>query len=325
MAGDQLPELLTIGRIGVDIYGQELGQGLEDQQTFAKAVGGSATNVAVAAARLGHRAAVLTKVGDDSLGTYAIRDCEALGVDTRWITRMPGGRTAVVLTGLENPGDPELVFYRDGNTPDLQLTSADLSDDVARGVDVLWYTGSALSREPSTSTVLHALQVRERREHVIYDLDYRPSFWNSRDDATAAIGAAIDYATITIGNREECSVALGMPIDSKPDDFAAGFLDRGVTVAIVKQGADGVLVVTADERVVVPGIPVDVVCGLGAGDAFGGSFVHGILSGWSPADSVTYANAAGAIVASRLLCSHAMPTDAEVRELLAAAGRKVPA
>jgi len=78
MAGDQLPELLTIGRIGVDIYGQELGQGLEDQQTFAKAVGGSATNVAVAAARLGHRAAVLTKVGDDSLGTYAIRDCEAL-------------------------------------------------------------------------------------------------------------------------------------------------------------------------------------------------------------------------------------------------------
>ena len=109
------------------------------------------------------------------------------------------------------------------------------------------------------------------------------------------------------------------------DDFAAGFLDRGVKVAIVKQGADGVLVVTADERVVVPGIPVDVVCGLGAGDAFGGSFVHGILSGWSPADSVTYANAAGAIVASRLLCSHAMPTDAEVRELLAAAGRKVPA
>jgi 5-dehydro-2-deoxygluconokinase len=325
MSGDQLPELLTIGRIGVDIYGQELGQGLEDQQTFAKAVGGSATNVAVAAARLGHRAAVLTKVGDDSLGTYAIRDCEALGVDTRWITRMSGGRTAVVLTGLENPGDPELVFYRDGNTPDLQLTSADLSDDVARSVDVLWYTGSALSREPSTSTVLHALQVRERREHVIYDLDYRPSFWNSRDDATAAIGAAIDYATITIGNREECSVALGMPIDSKPEDFAAGFLDRGVKVAIVKQGADGVLVVTADERVVVPGIPVDVVCGLGAGDAFGGSFVHGILSGWSPADSVTYANAAGAIVASRLLCSHAMPTDAEVRELLAAAGRKVPA
>jgi sugar/nucleoside kinase (ribokinase family) len=121
------------------------------------------------------------------------------------------------------------------------------------------------------------------------------------------------------------TLALGMPIDSRPDDFAAAFLDRGVKVAIVKQGADGVLVVTADERVVVPGIPVDVVCGLGAGDAFGGSFVHGILSGWSPADSVTYANAAGAIVASRLLCSHAMPTDTEVRELLAAAGRKVPA
>jgi 5-dehydro-2-deoxygluconokinase len=316
--------LLTIGRIGVDIYGQELGRGLQDPQTFAKAVGGSATNVAVAAARLGHRAAVLTKVGDDSLGTYAVRDCEALGVDTRWISRMTGGRTALALTGLDDPAEPELVFYRDANTPDLQITSDDLADEVARGVGVLWYTGSALSREPSTSTVLHALEVRANRDHVVFDLDYRPTFWNSPVDATTAIGAAIDFATITIGNRQECSVALDMPIHADPDDYATALLERGVKVAIVKQGADGVLVATTDTRVVVPGIPVDVVCGLGAGDAFGGAFVHGILSGWTPVDAVTYANAAGAIVASRLLCSHAMPTDAEVRELLASAGRKVP-
>lgn len=319
-----LPELLTIGRISVDLYGQEVGQGLADPQTFAKAVGGSATNVAVAAARLGHRAAVLTKVGDDSLGTYAIADLERLGVDTTYIGRIPGRRTPIVVAGLADPAEPEFVFYREPNAPDLRLTPADLPMDVATGVDVLWFTGSALSAEPSASTVLGALEARGRRDHVIFDLDYRPSFWASREDATAAIGSALAFATIAIGNREECSVALDMPVDSEPSAFAQALLDRGVQIAVVKQGGGGVLVSTTDGSTVVPGIPVDVVCGLGAGDAFGGAFVHGLLSGWTPAQCVAYGNASGAIVCTRLLCSHAMPTTDEVRDFLVGAGRDVP-
>ena len=319
-----LPELLTIGRISVDLYGQEVGQGLADQQTFAKAVGGSATNVAVAAARLGHRAAVLTKVGDDSLGTYAIADLERLGVDTSLIGRIPGRRTPIVVAGLADPAEPEFVFYREPNAPDLRLTPDDLPTDLATQEPVLWFTGSALSAEPSASTVLGALAARGRRAHVIFDLDYRPSFWAAREDASAAIGDALQHATTAIGNREECSVALAMPIDTAPADFAAALLDRGVRVAVVKQGGGGVLVATREGSAVVPGIPVEVVCGLGAGDAFGGAFVHGLLSGWSPADCVAYGNAAGAIVCTRLLCSHAMPTTDEVRAFLVEAGRAVP-
>ena len=319
-----VPDLLTIGRISVDLYGQEVGLGLEDQQTFDKAVGGSATNVAVAAARLGHHAAVLTKVGDDSLGTYAIRDLERLGVDTSFVGRVTGGRTPVVVAGLADPSEPEFVFYRDADAPDLQISADDLPGEVANEVRVLWFTGSALSREPSAATVVAALQARARREHVIFDLDYRPSFWPSREVASVAIGHALQHATIAIGNREECSVALDMPIDAAPGDFAQALLDRGMQIAVVKQGGGGVLVATPQGVDVVAGIPVDVVCGLGAGDAFGGAFVHGLLSGWSPAESVAYANAAGAIVCTRLLCSHAMPTTGEVNEFLAAAGRPIP-
>ncbi len=320
-----LPELLTIGRIGVDLYGQEPGHGLADPQSFAKAVGGSATNVAVAAARLGHRSAVLTKTGDDTLGTFCVRDLESLGVDTRWVSRQAGGRTPIVVAGLDDPADPEFVFYRDVDSPDLQLSGADLADEVAVGVDVLWFTGSALSRDPSASTVLHALAVRARRPQVIFDLDFRPFFWNARADATAAFAGAIELSTIVIGNRDECSVATGLPARTSAADFATALLDRGVEIAVIKQGANGVLVATATQCVIVAGIPIDVVCGLGAGDAFGGSFVHGILSGWTAAEAVTYANAGGAIVASRLLCSHAMPTDVEVRQLLASVERTVPA
>lgn len=323
-AGSSAPEVLTVGRISVDLYGREPGAGLADPQTFAKAVGGSATNVAVAAARLGHRAAVVTKVGDDALGSFAIADLERLGVETSRIGRVAGRRTPIVVAGLADPADPEFVFYREPDAPDLQLEPADLPTSLASGVPVLWVTGSALSREPSASTVREALDARARRDHVVLDLDYRPSFWASRDDASAAIGRAIDLATIAIGNREECAVALAMPVDADPRAFADGLLAKGVGIAVVKQGGGGVLVATPRGAEVVPGIPVDVVCGLGAGDAFGGAFVHGLLEGWSAAEAVVFGNAAGAIVASRLLCSHAMPTAEEVRALLVSAGRDLP-
>lgn len=316
--------LLTIGRISVDLYGQEPGMGLADQQTFAKAVGGSATNVAVAAARLGHRAAVLTKVGDDALGAYAVADLQRLGVDTSLIGRVAGARTPIVVAGLADPAEPEFVFYREPDAPDLQIAPADLPDAPLDATSVLWVTGSSLSREPSATTVRRALERRARAPHVILDLDYRPSFWPARAAASEAIGSMIDSATIAIGNREECSVALSMPADSAPQAFADALLARGLQIAVVKQGGGGVLVATASASHVVTAIPIDVVCGLGAGDAFGGAFVHGLLSGWSPADIVSYANAAGAIVASRLLCSHAMPTDAEIRALLTSAGRPSP-
>jgi 5-dehydro-2-deoxygluconokinase len=141
-------------------------------------------------------------------------------------------------------------------------------------------------------------------------------FWASEDDARRVIGAAVEQATVAIGNRTECEIAVG---SADPDEAAARLLARGVDIAIVKMGGEGVLVQTVDERAVVAPVPVEVVCGLGAGDAFGGAVVHGLLSGWDPERVVRYANAAGAIVASRLMCADAMPTDREITELMGAA------
>ena len=115
--------------------------------------------------------------------------------------------------------------------------------------------------------------------------------------------------TVAIGNRAECAIAVGT---SDPDEAARRLLARGVRTAVVKLGADGVLVATTDGSAIVPPRPVEVVCGLGAGDAFGGAFVHGLLSGWPAEQTVAYANAAGAIVASRLMCADAMPTSDEI-------------
>jgi 5-dehydro-2-deoxygluconokinase len=306
-------DVLTVGRIGVDLYAEQIGVPFAEAQTFAKSIGGSPTNVAVAAARLGVRSAVFTAVGDDELGRYARAALEGFGVDTRFVGTDPTLPTPIVIAAMEDPENPWFVFRREPKAPDLELTLDDVDRELASTVPILWISGGALSAEPSRSTAQALLADRRRQPHVVLDLDYRPSFWRSEDEARATIGAAVEHATVAVGNRVECEIAVGT---SDPDIATDALLGRGVALAIVKQGIDGVLVATADERAVVPPVPVEVVSGLGAGDAFGGALCKGLLAGWPPLQMVEFANAAGALVASRLLCADAMPTEAEVRALL---------
>lgn len=308
-------EVLTIGRVSVDLYPLQSGVPLAQVSSFSKSIGGSPTNVAIAAARLGRRAAVVTRVGDDGFGEF-IRTTlsEKFGVVTDHVSVDPELRTALAFCALDPPEDPPLLFYREPRGPEMNLTESDIPMDVVDEVPVLWVTGSRFAQEPSRSAVMAALARRGRRTHTVIDLDYRPMFWESADQARAHIRPAIDHVTVAVGNREECEIALGV---GEPHAAADRLLEIGVETAIVKMGGDGVLVATADARDEVKPIPVDVVCGLGAGDAFGGSLVDGLLGGLSPVEIVTRANAAGAIVAGRLECSDAMPTMAEIDELLA--------
>jgi 5-dehydro-2-deoxygluconokinase len=306
-------ELLTVGRISIDLYCDQVGADWHAARTFSKAVGGSATNVAIAAARLGHRAAVYTKVGADPFGDVAVQELSDFGVDTRFVSVEPGTVTPLAFAVLDPPEDPQLWFRREPPAPDLQLRTGEVDWESVEVVPVMWITGSALSREPSRSTVDAMLSMRARRRHTVLDLDYRPTFWRSRDEASVRIGSAIAHATIAVGNREECGVAVGT---DNPRQAAARLRERGVELAIVKLGGDGVLLASEEgERLIAPP-PIRVLCGLGAGDAFGGALCHGLLSGWAHERTVAFANAAGGIVASRLLCSEAMPYEHEVLELL---------
>jgi len=307
--------LLTVGRISIDLYCDQIGADWHAASTFSKAVGGSPTNVAIAAARLGHAAALFTKVGADPFGEVAIRELRGFGVDTRFLGMAQIGVTPLAFATLAPPEDPQLLFRREPPVPDLQLHSDEVDEDTVRDVPLLWISGGALSAEPSASTVEAMLCARGRRAHTILDLDYRPTFWRSRAEASARIGAAVEHATVAVGNREECSVAVG---SDDPHEAAQRLLGRGVALAIVKLGGDGVLLATGTERTLIPPPAIKVLCGLGAGDAFGGALCHGLLSGWSHERTVAFANAAGGIVASRLLCSAAMPYEREVLELMEA-------
>lgn len=307
-------DLVSMGRTGVDIYPLDHGVGLEEVRTFEKFLGGSATNVAVAAARHGRRAALVTRTGEDPFGRYVRLEAERLGVDGRWITAHAGPPTPVTFCEVFPPDDFPLYFYRYPTAPDLQLDVADLPLEEIRAAKVFWATVTGLSQEPSRATHFTAWEQRGRARHTVLDLDYRPMFWADPAEASEQVSRALEHVTVAVGNREECEVAVG---ETEPERAADALLDRGLELAVVKQGPKGVLAVTRDELVEVPPYPVDVVNGLGAGDAFGGALVHGLLSGWELRRTVEFANVAGALVAGRLECSTAMPTTDEVESAIA--------
>jgi 5-dehydro-2-deoxygluconokinase len=305
-------DVLAFGRLGVDIYPLQSGVGLEDVATFGKYLGGSAANVSVAAARYGRSTALVSGVGDDPFGRYLLRELRRLAVDPRYVFVDATLQTPVTFCEIFPPDDFPLYFYRKPKAPDLNITPADLDLDAIRTARILWFTTTGLSQEPSRAAHFAALQARTGGT-TVFDLDYRPMFWADPAEASTQVGRALEFATIAVGNREECEIAVG---ETEPQRAADALLERGVELAIVKQGPKGVLAKTRTETVEVPPHWVDVVNGLGAGDAFGGALCHGLLAGWNLERILRFANVAGAIVAGRLECSTAMPTEDEVVALI---------
>jgi 5-dehydro-2-deoxygluconokinase len=312
-------DVLTMGRVGVDIYPLQAGVSLEDVTTFGKYLGGSATNVAVAAARLGRSAAVITRTGNDPFGRFVHNALKGYGVSDQFVTGVPGLPTPVTFCEIFPPDDFPIYFYRYPKAPDLEIRPEELDYDAIRAARVFWVTATGLSAEPSRSATLAALEARasgtgDNRAITVLDLDYRPMFWASREAAREAVGPALGLVTVAVGNLDECDMAVG---ESDPWPAGRALLDRGPDLAVVKQGPRGVLAVTSAGVVESPPVAVEILNGLGAGDAFGGALCHGLLAGWATGAVIRFANAAGALVASRLACSDAMPTLSEVAALLA--------
>lgn len=315
-------DLITVGRISVDLYAQEANHSFADPQTFIKSIGGSPTNVAVAAARLGLSAAVVTKVGGDLLGPYALEKLASFGVDTSYVGLEPTGQTPVVLASLDPPADPSIIFYRGTAAPDTSIHSADVPPTEIHEARALWISACALATGATAAACFEWLELRGRKVHTFIDLDYRASLWSDAGSACAAAQRAIELSTVVVGNIAECEMAIGQTV---PEIIADELLARGVTLACIKLGGDGVLLATATERVRIKPLQIQLVCGLGAGDAFGGALVYGLLSGLELPAIGEFANGAGAYVAARLMCADSMPDLVTLADFISVHRKGAPA
>jgi len=306
-------EVLTMGRVVVDIYPLEVGVPLQDVTSFGRFLGGSPTNVAVAAARLGRRAGVISRTGDDPFGKFVHEALRQVGVDDIFVSPVAGLQTTLAFCEMFPPDNFPLWIYRGSKSPDIEIDPGELDLGAIADAGIFWATATGLSHEPSRSAHRAAWHARGRRRASVLDLDYRAAMWGSRQEARRLVTEVLPHVSVAVGNVEETSIAVG---ENDPERGARALLDHGVDLAIIKQGDRGALAMTAEETVVMPPFKVEVVNGLGAGDAFGGALCHGLLARWPLESVLRFASAAGAIVASRLECSTAMPTVAEVEELM---------
>ena len=306
-------EVISMGRLGIDLYPLQSGVRLGSVTSFGRFLGGSAANVAVAAARHGRRTALISRTGADDFGRFLREELERLGVSSEFVSTVEGLPTPITFCEIHPPDYFPITFYRYPKAPDMEIRPEDLDEESLGGARLFWITTTGLSQEPSRSAHHEALRMRDRAGPTVLDLDFREQFWSDAGDAREEIAAVLPHVDIVVGNLAECEVAVG---ETDPHRAGKALLERGPTTAVVKLGPEGVRGFEPIGQVSVPPVEVEVVNGLGAGDAFGGALCHGILEGWPLQRVLEFANTAGAIVASRLECSTAMPDTEEVMALL---------
>lgn len=291
-------EAVVLGRVGVDLYPNELETPLSQVRTFTRFVGGFAGNVATGLARLGVRTAIVSRVGEDGHGEFVRAFLAAEGVDVRFLATDPEWLTPPTFCEIWPPDRFPLTFYRRPTAPDWQLAPADFDADEVAAAPLLFATGTALAQSPSRETTLAAM--RAHLGTTVFDLDWRPTLWDRPEEYPGLAAEAVAAADLVVGNEEEVAAA------------EIGAIDR----LVLKRGERGATVFENGEELDVAGYPVEVVNGLGAGDAFAAALGHGLLRGLSTAEAVRRGTVAGALVAAQLACSEAMPRLEELERAL---------
>jgi 5-dehydro-2-deoxygluconokinase len=295
-------EVAVLGRLSADLYPTQLRTPLREQQSFTRYVGGFAGNVCTGLARLQVRTAIVSKVGHDGHGEF-IRDFLARErVDVRWLGTDQTLNTPIVFCEIWPPDRFPLLFYRTPTCPDWELTTDDFDLDAVAAAPVLLASGTGLAREKSRAAHIAAL---ERHRHTaIFDLDYRPSFWSTPTAYQDAIQGVLPRADIVVGNEDEVRAATGM---DDPREGITALRAFGARALILKRGGEGAVLFDGDRVLEVAPVKMEVVNGLGAGDAFLAAVTHGVLRGIDLGTAVRRASWAGAFVASQVPCSEAMP------------------
>ncbi len=325
-------DLIALGRCGMDLFSQNIGVPFAAITGFDAHIGGSPTNIAVAASRLGLCVALLTAVGPDLVGDFVLAHLAEEGIDTQYIPRKPGTHTGLAVVGVQPPDRFPLVFYRH-NPADIWLTVDDVAAAPIDQTRALLLSGTALSRGTCGEATLAAAQRARTAGVTTYlDLDLRPDHWPGPVELRVALQRLLPAIDVLIGTEEEVYALLG----ATPEDVFSGrrltneqiaeldallptFLAAGGGhTLILKRGPRGASVLAAGQaELKVPGFPVTVVNTVGAGDAFAGGLIYGRCQGWDWQASVRMGNACGALVVTRHGCAAAMPRREEVTSFIA--------
>ena len=327
---------LHMGRSSIDLYSNDIGAPFTEIDSFAAYVGGSPTNISVGARRLGLKTALLTAVGADPVGDFILHFLQNEGVETGFIPRKPEQRTSAVVLGIEPPDKFPLVYYRE-NCADINLTIDDAMAAPLTDCRVFQFAGTNLSLEPSRSATMLAAEIaRSAGAQVVFDIDFRPDQWHDLRAFGVVARSVLPQVDVVIGTADEINAAVlrdesqmqlthsqisDAKVEGDTRAAIASMLALGPVAVVEKVGAQGARIHLQDGVVIdAPGFPVEVTNILGAGDAFGGGFIYGLVRGWGWYKAARLGNACGAIVVTEHGCANFMPTLPEVEAFAEAYG-----
>lgn len=330
-------DLITLGRVSMDLFSQNVGAPFAEVKGFDASVGGSPVNIAIGVSRLGLKSATLTAVGEDKVGDFVLRYLQKEGVATRYIPRKANARTGLAIVAIQPPDKFPLVFYRD-NPADIYLTIDDVSALPIADSRVLLLSGTAFSRGSCREAALFAAeQGRAHRITTFMDLDLRPDQWDHARAFGLNIRAVLPHLDVVIGTEEEffallaedptAAMTAGNTLTATQIEELESRLKALLTipygpgVLVVKRGARGVTIFTQNSsQVEAAGFTVDILNTVGAGDAFAGGLIYGYLNGWDWYKCGRMGNACGALVVTRHGCSAALPYEREALDFIEANG-----
>jgi 5-dehydro-2-deoxygluconokinase len=329
-------DLITVGRVSMDLFAQNVGALFEDVTGFDTSVGGSPVNIAIAAARLGLTSAAFTAVGQDRVGDFVLRYLRDEGVTTDYIPRKANAHTGLAMVAIQPPDQFPLVFYRD-NPADIHLTIDDAAMLPLSHTRVVQISGTALSRGSCRdATLFVAEQCHSRGVTTFMDLDLRPDQWTHPHSFGLNIQPILSRLAVVIGTEEEFFALLaedprpvlaGKPLSDTQIATLDGLLQAllssrpGPDVLVLKRGSRGVSIFSKGGEVIdAAGFPVEVLNTVGAGDAFAGGLIYGYLKGWDWFKCGRMGNACGALVVTRHGCSQALPLEQEALDFIEANG-----
>ncbi|MFT5874914.1 MAG: 5-dehydro-2-deoxygluconokinase [Clostridium sp.] len=313
-------DFIAIGRIGVDLYPNQMNVPMEDTLTFVKSVGGSPANIAVGMARLGMKTGFVGKVADDAFGRYIINFFNKEGIDTSNVfVDKSGAVNGISLTEVKSPNECGVIMYRD-NVADLKISLEDINKEYIKSSKIFLISGTALSKSPSREAVLLAVELARKNKVIVFlDIDYRAAAWSSIAEASVYYKLIAEKSDVVIGTREEFDV-LEFNVDSgNNDDYktAKRFFDYNAKIVIVKHGEDGSIAYTKSGEVYKGGIfRTKFLKTYGAGDSFASAFTYGVLQEWTLDKCLEFGAASASIVISRTKCAESMAGAKEIREYI---------
>ncbi|MGM9539244.1 5-dehydro-2-deoxygluconokinase [Anaerovibrio sp.] len=310
-------DVVLMGRVTLDFNPNEIHRTLDKVKTFSMYLGGSPGNMAVGISRLGKKVGFIGCVSDDRFGDFALNYFRSCGIDTSRMVRAKNGeRMGLTFTEIKSPAESSILMYRD-RAADLMLTPQDVSEEYIASAKILIVSGTALAASPSREACL--LAARYARKHgtrIIFDIDYRPYTWQSREEISIYYSLLAGMSDVIIGSRDEVNLTELLPEDAaEPADclLADRYIANGSKIVIIKHGKKGSLAYTADHRAYrVSSFKVRLMKSFGGGDAYGSAFVYGLLEGWDVPRALQHATAHAAMVVASHSCSDAMQTAEEI-------------